>query len=53
MYNSDKEQVNESPSIQYIVYSIDSLAPRTSVRIRQSGRIGEGVSQLSGIRAKV
>ena len=26
--------------IQYTVYSIDSIAPRTSVRIRQSGRTG-------------
>ena len=26
--------------VQYTVYSIDSIAPRTSVMIRQSGRIG-------------
>ena len=36
-YSSEKEQVNESPStVEYI----DSITPRTSVRIRQSGRAG-------------
>ena len=38
-YSSEKEQVNESPStVEYI----DSITPRTSVRIRQSGRTGIG-----------
>ena len=39
-YNSEKEQVNKSPSIQYTVYSINSFTPRISVRICHSGRTG-------------
>ena len=43
-YSFEKEQVNESPSI-------DSIAPRTSIRTRQSGRTGiEGVTFIMEIK---
>ena len=39
-YSSEKEQVNESPSTVEYIDGIDSIMPRTSVRILQSGRTG-------------
>ena len=41
-YNSEKEQVNESPRTVEYIDSIDSIMPRTSVRIHQLGRTGSG-----------
>ena len=37
---STSSALRKNRSMRVPVYSIDSIAPRTSVRIRQSGRIG-------------